>query len=368
MNNPITNFTIENFIKLYQAYFPGSDGDAIAVFLAALISHFNNSNVPVFLALLGETGAGKTTLVKHLQHPDFLVISDLDKQSLLASSNYVLTKSRMAMVFKDFSQNILRSKENAKKLLATFAELHDGFYSQKRAGQDIKTWEGKFTVILVGTSIVEDIDEEVSMAGRRFLYIRMTPKDNKTARDKLISQLYDDKKIEPRVENAMFQLLQKYSGRIIPNSLSETESEQLLTLCNMVSFLRGAVKKGVVGKTVLTEDSGRLFQQMVQIVNILKADKFPHVKRIIKKLVKDNINEGRFALINFLHQNGATPINQLISVALRQGYYSRKSFVTALSDLELLKIVERVAQTQSDEDLIVLNPSLIKYLNYYNSY
>lgn len=368
MSNPITIFTIEAFVKVYQTYFPGSDGDAIAVFLAALISHFNNSNVPVFLALLGETGAGKTTLVKHLQHPDFLILSDLDKQSLLASSNYVLTKNRMAMVFKDFSQNILRNKDNAKKLLATFAELHDGFFSQKRAGQDIKTWEGKFTVVLVGTSIIEEIDEEVSVAGRRFLYVRMTPKDNKTARDKLISQLYEDKKVEPRVENALFHVLQRYSGRLIPNDLSDKEAEQLLTLCNMVSFLRGSVKKSTTGKTVLTEDSGRLFQQMVQIVNILKFDKFPGIKRIIKKLVRDNINEGRFALISFLHKNGATPLNLLTSTALRQGYYSRKSLATALSDLELLKIIERIVQTQSDEDLIVLNPSLVKYLDYYESY
>ena len=266
-------------------WFYKPDLDALAISLAAYISHLDLSIEPVWLFVIGPSSTGKTHIICNALNclPSVREISDITPSSFVSgmkkkSGGYSLlfdlpkigkdpNKTQATLVFPDFSSVMGMRFEDRAALMKHLRQIYDGrFNPLKGVALAQREWAGKISVIAAVTNSVERAWAVQRDLGERFIQVRWARGDGESMALSAIAQLENPDII------SKFQTMVKSFVDIntipkvgLPNT---TMRNQLAALSDLVARLRGAVIRDS-HRTIIEvpepEGTGRLVKALINL-------------------------------------------------------------------------------------------------------
>lgn len=243
---------------------------------------------PLWLMIVGGSGAGKTELIYSLQGCGGHIISTITSEGALLSATSSKDKaaeatggilqvigSRGLLGIKDFTSILSMPAQTMRPaILAALREVHDGRWIRNVGTDGGRTlsWEGHLGIVSGCTTVWDTSHSAVATMGDRFVVCRIdtTDPDSRMAAGKqAMLNIGHEREMRRELEQAVGLVV----GAIGPNTVIEEPSapvySHMLEACNIASKARTPVETDYQGKVTYSHDPEsptRLTKSLMQMI------------------------------------------------------------------------------------------------------
>lgn len=372
--------TLKEIVGDYAELFKGNDPDAVACVIACAMFRterkYEKSNSPdhsqetgIILCLIGESGTGKTTLLRLLPAVYFQYLSNLTVKTFLSSyengKHSILQKGkeRVGIVFGDLANLVKKNKTEQEELMQQFRTIFDGEYI-RTTGYSKEEWKGRFVALLAATPYLAALDEEHATSGRRMIYYDLTQSDD--------AYLYMHTFADRRYKDLQNKILQFFAenDNWTPPILNKQDRDFISTASMYYSLLRISFDNSVrhLNLTNTGVDTaqriGRIFTKIVQILKMLDYD----YKAIIKTITLTTAK--RALILCFDFEKNETITRPLLSARIKQaGIEFNEAYIGRIINTLISRQVLIPVKTITSVDAYCINPKYkdisIKFNQYF---
>lgn len=354
---PVEAITLEQADDVFSAWLGQEyDLDALHFSLALVAVERLDGDAPWGLVLSG-SGNAKTETVSAAEGAGAHVTSSISSEGALLSATSRSERAADAtggllrkigntgiLVIKDVTTILSMNNDTRLSVLGALREVADGFY-ERNVGTDggrSLTWRGRIVVIGAVTTAWDTHHGVIAAMGERFLVLRV---DSSKLKGRLASGRQSLANIGS--EDQMRLDLRAAFGGVIAGMntagahLTETESETLLTLANIVSAARTGVERDRRGDVVdahAFEAPTRLVKYLGQVVRggiAIGLDRVDAL-RLAVRIAHDCVPPLRLAALKAVEANPGNTTSEIARLMQKP----RTSVDRALQELHLLELLE----------------------------
>jgi hypothetical protein len=242
---------------------------------------------PPWLLVIGGPGAAKTETITPLVNAGALAVSTVSGEAALLSGTPEKERHALAtggllrlfekedqaglLVIKDVTSILTMNRDTRNAVMSALREIHDGSWSRPVGAEGGRTlfWQGRIVVIGAVTTAWDKAHQVIAAMGDRFLVVRMAP-DSRNERRRAGRQAMANTGREAGMRKELGDAVSAVLASITePGSLSETDSEELLDLADLVTRARTAVERDGQGRPLYAhalEMPTRFAKQLCQLV------------------------------------------------------------------------------------------------------
>lgn len=369
---------IYSLAQQFQHFLHLPDPTALYALMGAVAGNMIRANDPLWLMLVGPSGAGKTVLLKSLRKvPGMHLLGDLDtkaaflsgvkkKEQMAGSKGGLLNTmgSTGAFLWYEFTAILELPRDSLKAILTALRQIYDGHYSRDVGTEGGRTlvWDGHLAAFAGVTNAIDQAHEFASKMGERFIYYRLPVTDGWGESIKILQNDRDKDMAEELAEvvEAFFYGLglSEWNATQV-RDLRQSEINRLIALSQFATQARSGVQRDYQQREIVdvpqaespmrfTQEFQRLYLGM-DLIGVDDEDKW----RVLHKVAMDSMPLVRRAAIETMIEKcgglggewgrGAT--------VAELGDYMRVSQTTVrrtLEDLEAHRVVEH-AQGENGE-------------------
>lgn len=212
--------TLERFkehIKKWL-YINLEDDEVIDVIMATALDRELRGD-PVWLFVIGPSGATKTELVRAFHGPRFYTTSSITAHTLITGLKDKTAKDLLpeldgkVLIIKDFTTTLTKENELT-EILSQLREAYDGYLEMNfGSGVGKKSYKSKFGLIACVTPIIDAYVTVQNLLGERFIKIRMRT-DRKKSAHKAMENAGKEDRMREELRFAAYALLDEAKRRI----------------------------------------------------------------------------------------------------------------------------------------------------------
>ena len=309
---------------------------------------------PIYLALVSPPSSGKSVVIESLTGlKNVKPMAKLTPQTFISGFKKKSGKSGglleelggaepWILTFKDFTTVLKRHPTDRDAIMADLREIYDGSYVGRYGTGEETKWRGKIGLIVGCTGYWDQVVDQLSTLGERFILYRMPPTDPEVTAEKSMREEDRTKEMESRLVEVM-RTLDTIPTLTAP-SINYDVRVHLSSLCRFTAHLRTAVPRSpytreVVGMPEL-EGTGRIarqFSQLLRGITLLRGLDEPHDPevRIIERVAIGSLPPARLKVLETLPFDGATVRSLADSTGIPKTVLGR-----TLQDMALLGVVK----------------------------
>lgn len=227
------------------------DIEALKICFCALLSHFYPDEPPLWILMIGPSGAGKTDIVAQclVNIPGAQIIGDLTPKCFLSGMQHAKEEPSLLVsggpsqlwISKEFTSFASMRYEDRALVAAQLRNVWDGEVTTN-TGAGRRAWKGKVSFLAVAPPEFEDHWAALRGLGERFITLRWRgPVSRKEINERMRKANGHRIEIRERVKQYVMRLFeQRWQTNIMPAS---GEMEQLDTTSELVCWLQTPVER-----------------------------------------------------------------------------------------------------------------------------
>ncbi len=310
---------------------------------------------PIYLALVSPPSSGKSVVIESLTGlKNVKPMAKLTPQTFISGFKKKSGKSGglleelggkepWILTFKDFTTVLKRHPTERDAIMADLREIYDGSYVGRYGTGEETKWRGKIGLIVGCTGYWDQVVDQLSTLGERFILYRMPSTDPEVTAEKSMRE--EDRTLE--MEAALLGVMRTLDTipTIKAPSISYDVRMHLSSLCKFTAHLRTGVPRNSYTREVIgmpeLEGTGRIarqFSQLLRGITLLRGLDEAHDSevRIIERVAIGSLPPARLRILEGLPFEGCTIRDYEERTRIPKSVLQR-----TLEDMYMLEILER---------------------------
>jgi hypothetical protein len=309
---------------------------------------------PIFMVLVGPSGCGKSEVIEAFDsNANTLPLSTISTNTFISGlkgkeeeASLLLQldpKKAHLFTFKDLTTTLSDNADNRAKVLSQLREIYDGSFTKGTgSGRPRITWKGKVGVLAGCTGVFDEISQQLSSLGERYLVYRVPLADRLMIADSAGRSTNQEVAMKAEMRRAMLSV---DAVRPRPVPISYDVRQYLNMLCDFLAHLRTPVRRDRYSRDLLqlpeiesTARISRQFTQLIQGVTLARGVAEPgHPEvAIMDQVAVSSVPSLRLKVITGIPTDGIIPFDLVDRTGL-----PKTSVYRLVEDLELLGLVTR---------------------------
>jgi hypothetical protein len=342
-----------NCIAAFQHWLHLPDPSPLYAVLATVAANRLDGD-PVWLMLVGASGAGKTELLQPLAAlsgvhlaagitvPGLLSGTRKAEQDEAATGGLLhhIGDSGL-LILKDFTSILSMHPAQRTELLAAFREIYDGHWTRHLGSDGGKTleWRGRLGLIAGCTEAIDTHHAVMAAMGERFCQYRLPPVDAEAQARRALAGTGTESAMRTELAAAVRQLFASLDLAAPGDSLSAADEGRLVALATLAARCRSAVERDPYSREIIQiyqpESPARLAKVLARLrIGLLALGVDPDLAwTILTKIGLDCMPTlRRLAFDLLIAQPAGSPAMSTEAVAAALGY-QQGTVRRALQDL-----------------------------------
>jgi energy-coupling factor transporter ATP-binding protein EcfA2 len=342
---------IETIRSTFNNWLSLPSTDAVDVICAAVIAN-RLPGPPLFLVIVGPSGSGKSEFIESLNSVQRIIpLSQITPKTLMSGMKGKETESLLMkldpkqsyiLTIKDLTTTLSMRADERNEILSQLREVYDGSMVKEWGTTKRIEWKGHVGLIAGCTGVYDQVSQELSALGERFLVYRPKISDPISLAEKAIRSTEDDQRMKADLRRSMSLL---DTLKPIPVKISYDVRTYLARLCFFLAQMRTPVKRDRFTRDIScmpeVESTGRLakqFTQFIRGVTVVRGLTTPGALEVdlVDQIALSSVPSMR---LEFIRQ---TPITGCIPIEVqRRTRIPSSTFYRIKEDLILLGLLEQ---------------------------
>jgi hypothetical protein len=260
--NPATNAAFDGLaqaqcVATYRRWLYLPDPGALYVALGTVAANLSPGD-PIWLALVGPPGSGKTETINPLASLDFVYpAATLTEPALLSGVPHKQRASNAKggllrqigefgiLLCKDFTSVLAQNRDARSAVLAALREIYDGSWT-RHVGSDggvTLHWSGKLGIVSGCTPSIDVHHAVMAAMGERLMLYRLPGSDPDTVAKNALRHIGKERAMRAELTEAVRALLDSIDRGRKPAALTDSERQRVADLADFAVRCRSAVER-----------------------------------------------------------------------------------------------------------------------------
>lgn len=358
------SISFEEFEIVIKKWMLVSDPHIILFVMSCYIAIYFPTKA-IFAAIIAPSGGGKSEFLAMLKKlPKIYELSTITPNTFLSGmpgkgdASLLPKITGNLMVMKDFTSIISMKWETRSEILGQFREIWDGFMRKVFGNGKERTWEGKLPILVATTEAFDQLQQQNTMLGERFLSYRLGQPDRIEVGRRSMKNHDHAEQMQEEMQDATFAFIKGIDTETLSTGttieLSEEDKNEIVYLADFTTRARsGIIRDNNMKRDVIFVPQVEMPPRLIgQLMDLLKAAAVCHggmvtkaCKKMIYKVAFDSIPQTNRMVINEL----AKQDNQSTAEIATELGYPTDPIRMYLENMTMLRICDRIKGKDSEE-------------------